>query len=94
MRIHYKDTREKQITLDLCKGKSGFAYCLFASFQSPYKWTAATFSIVFCYFSPLCVVENINIRNLIEIKMNLSICFVKYLSLKQGCFFICILIQP
>lgn len=77
MRIHYKDTREKQIILDLCKGKSDFAYCLFACVQSPYKWTAATFSIVLFYFSPLCGVEKINIRTLIEIKLNLSICFVK-----------------
>lgn len=29
MRIHYKDPRENQITLDLWQGKSGFAYCLF-----------------------------------------------------------------
>lgn len=46
MRIHYKDTGEKQITLDLWQGKSGFAYCLFVCFQSPYKWTAVIFFIV------------------------------------------------
>lgn len=50
MRMHCKDTREKEITLDLWKRKSGFAYCLFACFQSPYKLTGVTFFIVLFSF--------------------------------------------
>lgn len=56
MRIHYKDTREKQITLDLWQGKAGFVYlsvCLYSkSLQMSIHYLLYLGSIVF-----LCAVK-------------------------------------
>lgn len=96
MRIHYKDTREKQITSDLWQGKAGFVYlsvCLYSeSLQMSIHYLLCSafivFSLLWSWKWKICI------RKLMQIRSNLSFWFFKHLSLKWGSFFICVLTQP